>query len=86
MNGLKKILKCFGLGILYLICSFTVQQFCAATASMFTEMVNSNGLVAVANFFGGILTACCALVVVFFMGAIPLAEIYHYKQKAGEEE
>ena len=86
MNRLKNILKCFGLGILYLFCSFTVQQFCVATALMFTDMVNSTGLVAVANFFGGILTACCALIVVFFMGGVPLAEIYHYKHKDGEEE
>ena len=86
MNRLKNILKCFGLGILYLLCSFTVQQFCAATAWMFTDMVNSTGIVAIANFFGGTLTACYALIVVFFMGGIPLAEIHHYKQKAGEEE
>lgn len=86
MNRLKNILKGFGLGISYIFCSFAVQQLCAATACMFTDMVNSTGLVAVANFFGGTLIACCVLIVVFFMGAVPLAEIYHYKQKAGEEE
>lgn len=86
MNRMKNILKCFGLGILYLFCSFTVQQLCAATVWMFTNMVSSTGLVAVANFFGGALTACCALIVVFFMGGIPLAEIHHYKQKVGKEE
>ena len=86
MNRLKNILKCSGLGILYLLCSFTVQQLCAVTAWMFTDMVNSTGIVAIANFFGGTLTACYALIVVFCMGGIPLAEIHHYKQKAGEEE
>ena len=86
MNKLKNILKCFGLGIIYILCSFSVQQLCAATIWMFTEMINSSGLVAVANFFGGILTACCVLIIVFFMGGFPLAEIHHYKQKAGEEE
>ena len=86
MKRLKNILKCFGLGIIYILCSFSVQQLCAATIWMFTEMINSSGLVAVANFFGGILTACCVLIIVFFMGGFPLAEIHHYKQKAGEEE
>lgn len=86
MKRLKNILKCFGLGIIYILCSFSVQQLCAATAWMFTDMINSSGLIAVANFFGGILTACCVLIIVFCMGGFPLAEIYHYKQKADEEE
>lgn len=86
MNRLKNILKCFGLGIIYILCSFSVQQLCAATIWMFTDMVNSTGLLAVANFFGGILTACCVLILVFLMGGFPLAEIHHYKQKAGEEK
>ncbi len=86
MTQLKNVLKCLGLGIIYLLCSFTVQQLCAATAWMFTNMVNSTGLVAVANFFGGVLTALCVLIVIFFMGGIPLAEIYHYKEKAGKDE
>ena len=85
MNRLKNILKCFGLGIIYILCSFSVQQLCAATIWMFTAMVNSSGLVAVANFFGGILTACSVLIIVFLMGGFPLAEIYRYKQQAGEE-
>lgn len=86
MNRLKNILKCFGIGIIYILCSFSVQQLCAATIWMFTAMVNSSGLVAVTNFFGGILTACSVLIIVFLMGGFPLAEIYRYKQKVGEEE
>ena len=80
MIRMNKILKCFGLGALYLFCSFTVQQLCAATVWIFTNMVNSIGLAAVANFFEGILTAYCALIVVFLMGVIPLAKIYHYRK------
>lgn len=86
MNRLKNILKCFGLGIIYLLCSFTIQKLCAATAWMFTDMMNSTGIIAVANFFGGTLTACCALLFVFFMGGFTLAEIYYYKQKEGERK
>ena len=51
-------------------------------------MMQSSGLIAVANFFGGVFIIACNLLLVFVMGGIPLGiadELKQLKEKTKEE-
>lgn len=70
---MMNIFKAMGVGILYTIAGLGVHKLLLACFSIFTSMLNSVGFKAVIAFFGGLLIFMVALVIVFVMGAIPLA-------------
>ena len=68
------------MGMLYLLMAFCFQQLCAGMIDCFVNMMHSSGLIAVANFFGGVFIIACNLLTVFVMGAIPLGIADDLKQ------
>ena len=76
------------IGLLYLLMAFCFQQLCLGIIDCFVDMTQSSGLIAVANFFYGVLIIACNLLVVFVMGGIPLGiadELKQLKEKTKEE-
>ena len=76
------------IGMLYLLMAFCFQQLCAGMVDCFVDMVQSSGLIAVANFLGGVFLIACNILLVFVMGGIPLGiadELKQLKEKTKEE-
>lgn len=68
--------------------AFCFQQLCVGIINCFVGMMQSSGLIAVANFFGGVFIIACNLLLVFVMGGIPLGiadELKQLKEKTKEE-
>ena len=73
-------------GILYLLMAFCFQQLCEGMIDCFRSMMHSSGLIAVANFLGGVFIIACNLLIVFVMGAIPLGIAYDLKELKEEKK
>ena len=81
MSGMKSILKSLLIGGLYFLMSFVVYQLGCALVDTFKDMMTFTGIYAVLFFFAGLVLVAMIGMILFFMGAIPLALSEELKKK-----
>ena len=86
MSAMKSILKSLLIGGLYFLMSFTVYQLGCALVDTFKDMVTFVGIYAVLFFFAGLVLIAMMGMILFFMGAIPLALSEEVKELKKEKE
>ena len=86
MSAMKSILKSLLIGGLYFLMSFTVYQLGGALVDTFKDMMTFTGIYAVLFFFAGLVLIAMMGMILFFMGAIPLALSEEVKELKKEKE
>lgn len=86
MSAMKNILKSLLIGGLYFLMSFTVYQLGCALVDTFKDMMTFTGIYAVLFFFAGLVLIAMMGMILFFMGAIPLALSEEVKELKKEKE
>lgn len=86
MRAMKCILKSFLIGGLYFLMSFTVYLLGSALVDTFEDMMTFVGIHAVQFFFAGLILMAMMGIILFFMGAIPLALSEEVKELKKEKE
>lgn len=86
MSAIKCILKSFLIGGLYLLMSFTVYLLGCSLVDTFKDMMKFVGIHAVLFFFACLLLIAMMGMILFFMGAIPLALSEEVKELKKEKE
>lgn len=86
MSAMKSILKSLFVGGLYFLMSFIIYQLGCALVDTFKDMMTFTGIYAVLFFFAGLVLIAMMVMILFFMGAIPLALSEEVKELKKEKE